>query len=105
LFFFNIYGNAYIYILDECPLAPALGDFCTKAATNYKCTCLYAFMPREGRPPCDQCKRASKNISYPDATVTKGRCKRSTKNISYPDATVTNYKCTCLYAFMPLGGL
>ena len=28
-------------------------------------------------PPCDQCKGASKNISYPDATVTKGRCKRT----------------------------
>jgi hypothetical protein len=28
-------------------------------------------------PPCDQCKRSSKNISYPDATVTKGRCKRA----------------------------
>ena len=28
-------------------------------------------------PPCDQCKRSSKNISYPDATVTKGRCKRT----------------------------
>ena len=27
--------------------------------------------------PCDRCKRASKNIYYPDATVTKGRCKRA----------------------------
>ena len=28
-------------------------------------------------PPCDQCKRASKNMGYADATVTKGRCKRT----------------------------
>jgi hypothetical protein len=25
----------------------------------------------------DQCKRASKNMSYPDAMVTKGRCKKT----------------------------